>query len=150
MLDKTPLLSVQEVGKDYGSQIGCTDVSFDLWPGEVLGIVGESGCGKSTLANTLMRLIPAAAGEIHYDGDNILTLDKARLRKLRQHFQMVFQNPFTSLNPRMKVRDIVAEPIRTHLSLSSAEIHTRVSGLLQECGLSDDHLTRYPHELSGG
>jgi len=86
------------------------------------------------LANTLMRLAPATDGDIRYDGSNILTLDKASLRQLRQHFQMVFQNPFTSLNPRMKVRDIVAEPLRTHLKL----------------GLSDDHLTRYPHELSGG
>lgn len=125
---------------------------FDLtiFEGETLGIVGESGCGKSTLANTLLRLIPAAAGEIVYAGDNILTLDDARLRQLRQQFQMVFQNPFTSLNPRMTVRAIVAEPIKTHLALNSAEISQRVQTLLLECGLGDEFMARFPHQLSGG
>jgi len=157
----SPLITIDKLTQEYvshGGFLGRTRSAvrvldqFDLtiYEGETLGIVGESGCGKSTLANTLMRLAPATDGDIRYDGSNILTLDKASLRQLRQHFQMVFQNPFTSLNPRMKVRDIVAEPLRTHLKLGSSEIATRVSELLQECGLSDDHLTRYPHELSGG
>ena len=160
-MTQTSLITIKNLTKEYISRGGflgrshnavrvLDQLDLTIYEGETLGIVGESGCGKSTLANTLMRLIPAAAGEINYDGDNILTMDKVSLRKLRQHFQMVFQNPFSSLNPRMKVLELVSEPLRTHRKLSSAEMQTRVSDLLKECGLSDDHLNRYPHELSGG
>ena len=160
MSDKA-LIEINDLTKDYVSRGGLFGRSqnnvrvldrfnLTIYEGETLGIVGESGCGKSTLANTLLRLIPSSSGEINYNGGNILDYDAAKLRELRQHFQMVFQNPFTSLNPRMKVLDIVAEPIRTHRSLSSSELESRVSELLRECGLSDDHLVRYPHELSGG
>ena len=155
------LIEINDLTKDYVSRGGLfgrsqnnvrvlDQFNLTIYEGETLGIVGESGCGKSTLANTLLRLIPSSSGEINYNGGNILDYDAAKLRELRQHFQMVFQNPFTSLNPRMKVLDIVAEPIRTHRSLSSSELESRVSELLRECGLSDDHLVRYPHELSGG
>ncbi len=157
----TPLITINKLTKDYVSRGGLLgrqrnavrvieDLDLTIYEGETLGIVGESGCGKSTLANTLLRLISATSGEINYNGANILDLDKAALRDLRQHFQMVFQNPFTSLNPRMRVGDIIAEPLRTHLSLSSREIMEELSRLLSECGLKDEHLGRYPHELSGG
>ncbi|MEM7112790.1 MAG: oligopeptide/dipeptide ABC transporter ATP-binding protein [Chloroflexota bacterium] len=155
------LISVKNLTKDYVSRSGLFNrnqirvrvldqLNLDIQEGETLGIVGESGCGKSTLANTLLRLIPATSGEVIYDGSNIMQASKTDLRKLRQHFQMVFQNPFTSLNPRMKVRDIVAEPLITHTKLSESELDERVLALLQESGLNEEHLPRFPHELSGG
>ena len=157
----TPFIEIRELTQSYVAKGGLfgrgqTEVRvldrFDLtiFTGETLGIVGESGCGKSTLANTLLRLIPAVSGEIRYNGDDVLGLAGAELRQLRQHFQMVFQNPFTSLNPRMKVLDIVAEPLRTHQRLSAAALEARVSELLVECGLGVAFAGRYPHELSGG
>ena len=160
-MNKTPLIEINDLTQDYVSRGGLfgrnqtavrvlDQFNLTIYEGETLGIVGESGCGKSTLANTLLRLIPATGGAIQYGGDNILHLDADKLRDLRQHFQMVFQNPFTSLNPRMTVLDIVAEPLRTHRRLNSAELRARVSELVIECGLSNDHLVRYPHELSGG
>ena len=156
-----PLIELNDLSQDYVSRGGLfgrrqnrvsvlNQFNLTIFERETLGIVGESGCGKSTLANTLLRLIPATSGEILYAGDNILHYDATKLRGLRQHFQMVFQNPFTSLNPRMKVLDIVAEPLRTHRQMSTAELTENVSALVNECGLSDDHLVRFPHELSGG
>ena len=160
-MNRAPLITIRNLSKDYVSRGGffgrtqqrvrvLENIHLTIYEGETLGIVGESGCGKSTLANTLLRLIPATSGEVLYDGDNILTIDAAKLRQLRQHFQMVFQNPFSSLNPRLTVLDIVAEPLQTHTKLSKTEWRHRVSELLQEAGLGDEHLTRYPHELSGG
>ncbi|MEM7345182.1 MAG: oligopeptide/dipeptide ABC transporter ATP-binding protein [Chloroflexota bacterium] len=157
----TPLISIRDLTQEYvarGGLFGRTKqqvrvldhFNLTIYKGETLGIVGESGCGKSTLANTLLRLIPAASGEVSYNDRNILHLKAEDLRQLRQHFQMVFQNPFTSLNPRLKVLDIIAEPLRTHLNLSQRDLKDRVSKLLRESGMSDDHLDRYPHELSGG
>ncbi len=160
-MSSTPLIEINNLTKDYTSRSGLFGQSQDrvrvleqfnltIFEGETLGIVGESGCGKSTLANTLLRLIPASNGEINYDGNNIFTLNDAKLRELRQHFQMVFQNPFSSLNPRMKVFDIVAEPIITHLQMDSQTLKERISQLLRECGLNDELNGRFPHELSGG
>lgn len=160
-MSENPLIEIKKLTQDYGSRGGLfgrnrtfvrvlDQLDLTIYEGETVGIVGESGCGKSTLANSLMRLIPATSGSITYNDTDILTLNDAELRDLRQDFQMVFQNPYTSLNPRMTVRNIVAEPIHTHLSLSATDTDQRVSELLSECGLSDDHLGRYPHELSGG
>lgn len=125
-------------------------IDLDIWPGETLGIVGESGCGKTTLGRSLLRLIPAASGEILFEAQSLLGLDKASLRHLRRDMQIVFQNPFSSLNPRLNVLDLVAEPLRTHTHLNREELRAHIEALLVEVGLSADYLKRHPHQLSGG
>ena len=126
------------------------DVSFDIQDGETLGVVGESGCGKSTLGRTILRMQEATAGDIFFDGDNIAALDKEALRIKRREMQLIFQDPFSSLNPRMTVGDIIGEPLEIHLSLEREERKKRVEELLGVVGLSPYHLRRYPHEFSGG
>ena len=126
------------------------DFSLRLYRGETLGVVGESGCGKSTLANSIMRFVPARGGQILFEGVDILKLDRQSLRQQRREIQLVFQNPFGSLNPRLRIRGIVAEPLITHLKLSKHELHSRIIELLDEVGLGAGFLERYPHELSGG
>jgi oligopeptide transport system ATP-binding protein len=130
-------------------------VSFKIQRGETLGVVGESGCGKSTVARCLLRLIKPTSGEIKYHFENGKSVDflKARgheLHELRRHMQIVFQDPFSSLNPRMLVKDIIAEPLRTFRVVSGLNVLTTVRRLLGLVGLGDEHLYRYPHEMSGG
>jgi oligopeptide/dipeptide ABC transporter ATP-binding protein len=131
------------------------DVSFQVRRGETLGVVGESGCGKSTVARCLLRLIEPTDGEITYQFEESGSIDllKARrreLHELRRHMQIVFQDPFSSLNPRMLIKDLVAEPLRTFKAASGLELLRTVRRLLQFVGLGDEHLYRYPHEMSGG
>ena len=125
-------------------------VSLKIMPGETLGLVGESGCGKSTLARCLSRLYPISEGQLLFDGIDISTLSVRALRPLRQKIQMVFQDPYASLNPRRRVQDLIAEPLRIHLNLPKGQVKERVADLLEQVGLLPDHAARYPHEFSGG
>jgi oligopeptide/dipeptide ABC transporter ATP-binding protein len=125
-------------------------VSFDLAPGETLGLVGESGCGKTTTGRAVLRLVEPTAGEILFEGRSLLALSGRALRLARRHFQVVFQDPYGSLNPRMTVEDIVGEGIAIHDLAPRAERRARVLALLERVGLRPEHARRYPHEFSGG
>jgi oligopeptide transport system ATP-binding protein len=125
-------------------------VSFDIRRRGTLGLVGESGCGKTTIGRCLLRLVEPTSGEVYFEGTNVLGLSGSRLRRLRRDMQIVFQNPYSSLDPRMSVLGIVGEPLQTHTSLSHGQIRDRVVELLEQVGMSGDHIYRYPHEFSGG
>lgn len=125
-------------------------VSFEILQGETLGLVGESGCGKSTVGRCLLRLIEPTAGEISFAGRDVISLSKSELREMRREMQIVFQDPYSSLNPRMKVGDIVGEPLVIHKIGTKSERQERVAELLRRVGLDPDYRRRYPHEFSGG
>jgi oligopeptide transport system ATP-binding protein len=137
--------------KQIGAVQAVDGVSFDLYPGETLGLVGESGCGKSTTAKLLLRLEKATSGAAYYKGQDIFSLKKKDLRSLRRNIQVVFQDPYASLNPRMTVGNIISEPWEIHSGVvSKKEMKTRVQELLEVVGLNPDHQNRYPHQFSGG
>ena len=125
------------------------DVSFDLYPGETFGLVGESGCGKTTVGRTIVRLYQPTAGQILLDGTDIAPLTEKEVLPYRSRMQMIFQDPYASLNPRMTVASIVGEPLR-YQGMSARDINDRVRELVECVGLKEDHLSRYPHEFSGG
>ncbi len=125
-------------------------VSFQVKKGETFAVVGESGCGKTTLARCLLRLIEPTEGKIFFKNNNILELEDKRMKKIRRDIQIVFQDPYWSLNPRMLVKNIIGEPLQEHTKMNGQEIEERVLELLNLMGLSEDHLRRYPHEFSGG
>ena len=125
-------------------------VSFSIFRGETLGLVGESGCGKSTVGRCILRLIEPTAGKVSFAGRDVLSLGKADLRELRREMQIVFQDPYASLNPRMRVEDIVGEPLVIHKIGTKAERRDRVADLLRRVGLDPTYSKRYPHEFSGG
>jgi oligopeptide/dipeptide ABC transporter ATP-binding protein len=125
-------------------------VSFTLDRGETLGVVGESGCGKSTLGRVVMRLLPATAGQVLLDGEDTAVLEKRDKKALRRRMQMVFQDPYASLNPRMTVGEVLAEPFLVHDKIRRSKAQPEVSELLKVVGLSPEHASRYPHEFSGG
>jgi peptide/nickel transport system ATP-binding protein len=126
-------------------------ISFEVYPGETLGLVGESGCGKSTLARTLLRLIEPISGEMEFEGRDITALKGNHLRHLRREMQIVFQNPFSSLDPRMKIGETVMEPLVIHEAGGNKKTRRdRAAYLLQRVGLNPDLMNRYPHEFSGG
>jgi oligopeptide/dipeptide ABC transporter ATP-binding protein len=125
-------------------------VSLEVVAGETLGVVGESGCGKSTLGRCLVRLMDLTSGTVEFDGRDISTLSRRRLRPIRRGLQLVFQDPYASLNPRRRAGDIVAEPLRVHDYGDAAAVRRRVTELFDVVGLSETYLDRYPHEFSGG
>ena len=125
-------------------------VSFTLRRGETLGLVGESGCGKSTTGRAVLRLIEPTSGEIIFDGRDILKLPREQMRALRREMQIIFQDPYASLNPRLSVREIIAEPMRIHGMARGAELNRRVYRLMELVGLSVEQGDRYPHQFSGG
>lgn len=127
------------------------NVSFNLYEGETFGLVGESGCGKSTLGRTLIKLYQPTSGEIIYKGENITDFSRAKMKPLRQDIQIIFQDPYSSLNPRMNVSSIISEPLLAHgLYKKGNELTQRVIEILEICGLSSYHMYRYPHQFSGG
>ena len=127
-----------------------TDVSFELAEGETLAIVGESGCGKSTIGRSLLRLLEPTSGSVSLDGEDVLALDPQGLRDMRRRMQIIFQDPYGSLNPRMTVAETLAEPLRLHGLATKADVDDRVAALLETCGLQPWHGVRFPHEFSGG
>lgn len=160
-----PLLEITGLKKYYPIEAGIAkkqigqvkavdDVTLSIRRNEVLGVVGESGCGKTTLGRTILRIIEPTEGSVkfNFDGEEIdfTSLDKKALRRMRRHIQMIFQNPYTSLNPRMTIFDIVAEPMRLAGDYTEDEISDRVKDLISKVGLEIKHLNRYPHAFSGG
>ena len=157
----TPLLEVRHVKKYFPIRSGVLqrevarvhavdDVSFVIRPGETLGLVGESGCGKSTLGRTIVRLLEPTDGQIIFQGRDVSHLGTRAMRPLRRELQMVFQDPYASLNPRKRVGTIVSDPMRIHNLGSRAEQKQRVGEILESVGLSPEHYNRFPHEFSGG
>jgi len=136
------------LSREVGRVHAVDDVSFDIMAGETLGLVGESGCGKSTTGRSILRLIEPTSGEVTFQGRNVTTLDKRSLRALRKEMQIIFQDPYASLNPRMTVGSIIGEALVIHKLAPTRK--QRVVQLLETVGLLPDHLRRYPHEFSGG
>ncbi len=155
MSAQEPILQVSGLKKYFNTPKGVLhavdDVSFTIERGKTLGVVGESGCGKSTTGRSILRLIEPTAGKVIFEGQDVLALYKDELRKIRRRMQMVFQDPYSSLNARMTISDIIAEPLKLHkMCDSKEERRQRVSELMETVGLSERLVNSYPHELDGG
>jgi oligopeptide/dipeptide ABC transporter ATP-binding protein len=157
---QTPILEVTDLVKEFpvrsgffrhqvGAVHAVSGVSFSVYPGQTLGIVGESGCGKSTTGRCILRLIEPTSGSVQFRGTELLTQNRAGLRMLRRKMQFVFQDPYASLNPRMTIGSIISEPMRIHHIYKGQEID-RVKKLMELVGLNPEHVNRFPHEFSGG
>ena len=161
-MDKQVLLKVRNLKKYFpvtsgiifqretGSVKAVDDISFDIFKGETLGLVGESGCGKSTVGRTVLQLYRPTAGQVQFDNINLVKQKGTGLRSIRRRLQMIFQDPYSSLNPRMTVGEIIAEPLKVHGIAKGSESSDKVRELLDMVGLNPDFVTRYPHEFSGG
>ncbi|MBI3710381.1 MAG: dipeptide ABC transporter ATP-binding protein [Proteobacteria bacterium] len=156
-----PLLEVQDLKVHYPVRTGWLSrrklfvravdgVSFALGRGETLGLVGESGCGKSTLGNAILRIVEPTAGSIRFKGEDVTAVDRGGLHRLRRHMQMIFQDPYSSLNPKLPVGEAIGEPLRVRGLLKGRALAERVAELLTLVGLGPEHRGRYPHEFSGG
>ena len=166
-----PLLSIRDLVKIYPAEAGVfgpgksarpgntagevravNGVSLDIEAGETLGLVGESGCGKSTLGRMILRLIPPTSGSIVFNGQDVLAARSAALRRLRRDMQIIFQDPFASLNPRMRIDDIITEPLLIHEGgqKTKAQLTQAAAEMMRAVGLEESALRRYPHEFSGG
>ena len=155
MADRAPLLRAEHVTKHFPAGLGTSvkaveDVSLEIYPGETVGLVGESGCGKSTLGRLLTQLMPVTSGNIFFENVDLTKLSGERLRQKRRELQMIFQDPYSSLNPRMTVGDIIAEPLQNFGLLRGRAKDQRVQELLKIVGLNPYFNNRYPHEFSGG
>ena len=159
--EKKPLLEVKELrkcfpikksmtGKVLQELIAVDSVSFTLYPGETIGIVGESGCGKTTLGRTILKLHEPSGGQIIFNGEDITNYKSKEMRHLRTDMQIIFQDPYSSLPPRATVGDILSEPVLVHNIVPKAEVKDYVLDLMDKCGLRDYYYERYPHEFSGG
>ncbi len=138
------------IQRQVGAVHAVDGISFDIRRGETLGLVGESGCGKSTTGRTILQLYKATSGSVIYNDIDLIKLRKEEMRKMRRHMQMIFQDPYASLNPRMTINDIVGEPLLIHNVAKGAEINKRVGELLEIVRLNPAYASRYPHEFSGG
>ena len=150
-----PLLKVDHLKKFFKTPKGILhavdDISFTVGRGQTLGVVGESGCGKSTLGRAILRLIEPTSGQVIYDGQDLLSLSDRKMFEMRRHMQIIFQDPYASLNPRMTVNELIADPIRVNRTMSgSAEINRKVAELMDTVGLAKRLINNYPHELDGG
>ena len=156
-----PLLEVRDLNKAFLTDSGglsgsrrrlqaVDQVSFTLRKGETLGLVGESGCGKSTTGRLILRLLEADSGQVLFQGQDVLQLSQRQMRPLRREMQMIFQDPYSSLNPRMKVGDIIGEPLQIHALAHGKQLRDEVIRLMGTVGLTEEHYHRYPHEFSGG
>ncbi|MBR1408381.1 MAG: ATP-binding cassette domain-containing protein [Clostridia bacterium] len=155
-MQQQPLISVRNLqkyfaGKHRGSSVKAVDdVSFDIFRGETFGIVGESGCGKSTLGRTIIRLLEPTGGQVFYDGVDLASLSAEEMRKKRREIQIIFQDPYASLNPRMTVRELIRAPLDVFSRESEAEKMEKVTNIMHLVGLRDEFMYKYPHEFSGG
>ena len=158
---KQPLVSVRNLVKYFPIKIGAfgsekavvhaiDDVSFDIFRGETLGLVGESGCGKSTTGFTILQLYRSTSGSVEFEGTDLATLSAKELRVMRKKAQIVFQDPYSTLNPRMTIGEALAEPMKVHKICPDSEIQSRISQLIRDVGLNPNVSNRYPHEFSGG
>lgn len=151
----TPLIETKHLKKYFNTPRGklhaVDDISISIERGKTLGIVGESGCGKTTLGRVLLRLIPATSGQVFYNGEDILSYDRHQMKEMRKKMQIIFQDPFSSLNPRLSVTNLIAEPMKVCKTVKTrVELQDRVKELMQTVGLAERLVNTYPHELDGG